>query len=188
MSSKLIKGILNDTEYNAGGISHIWLLNIEDFLAYQFEDDSLYDNFFVSDVFKENRFIELGRVDESSFSETYNAGIYKQELNSYIRTFNRNTIEWSQIAQKGRYLVVFRTQMDRYFIFGSDGGARLAYSEQTGQTKGVNGIQFKIEKSSMYPVFEAHADVVKIKVLGSEHAQYLINENNNETNILIEVL
>lgn len=187
MSINIQTGIENIAEYNAGGISHIWLLNISDFISYQFEDDSLYDKAFVNMIFKENRFLEVGIVDECNFSETYSSGIYKQELSSYIRTINKSTISWIQQAQNGRFLVVFRTVLNTYFSFGSDGGAKLTYSEQSGQAGGINGMQLKIEKSSVLPLFEVHPDVVKTRVLGSEHSQYLVTEKNDKTNILIEI-
>lgn len=189
MAYKLTKGIDNVPEYNLGGMSNIWLLNIDDFKAYQFRDDSLYNSGYVDEVYKSNPFIELGRVDETNLKETIGNGIYKQELNTFVRTMSEETLNWLQYAMLGRYLVIFRTMHDRFFTFGSDGGAKLSYSAQTGQIGDVNGTAIKLEKSSIYPMFEVNGDTLKTKVLGSEFLSYITTEKSDiiNTNYLIEI-
>lgn len=183
MVYKLTNGIDNLPEYNLGGISNIWLLNIDDFTAYLFRDDSLYNSGYVEDVYRSAPFFDLGCVNEASLKESFGNAIYKQELNTFVRTLNEDTLSWFQHAMYGRYLVIFRTMNDRYFTFGSDGGAKLSYSGQTGQTGETSGIAIKLEKNSIYPMFEVHADAIKTKILCSESLFYITTENSDSTNI-----
>ena len=189
MAYKLTKGIDNLTEYNLGGISHIWLLNIDDFITYKFKDDGLHNSNYVDAIYKKNLFLELGSIEETSLKESPANGIYKQEINTFIRTLSNEMLSWFGYATNGRYLVVIRTLNNRHFTFGSDGGAKLSYSGQTGQTGELNGMTLKLEKSSIYPLFEVDPDALKTRVLGSQHSLYMATEYSTNTNIkyLIEI-
>lgn len=189
MAYKLTKGIDSLAEYNLGGISHIWLLNIDDFISYRFKDDGLHNSSYVEAIYKENPFLELGSVEETNLKESLANGIYKQEINTSIRTLNNEIFDWLRYASCGRYVVVLRTMDNRHFVFGSDGGAKLSYSGQTGQKGELNGTVIKIEKSSVYPLFEINPDTLRTRVLGNESLFYMATEHsNNETiNYLIEI-
>lgn len=189
MAYKLTNGINNLTEYNLGGISHIWLLNIDDFISYRFKDDGLHNSSYVDAIYKENTFLELGSVEETNLKESLANGTYKQEINTSIRTLSNEILEWLRYAAYGKYVVVVRTMDDRHFVFGSDGGAKLSHSVQTGQRGELNGVTIKLEKSSIYPIFEVNADTLKTRVLGSESLSYIATEHSNNTNItyLIEI-
>ncbi len=189
MAYKLTKGIDSPTNYNLGGISNIWLLNIDDFITYKFKDDALHNTSYVDAIYKENIFFELGNVEESNLKETIGNGIYKQEINTFIGDLNQDILNWLQYAVYGRYVVVIRTMHDRYFTFGSDGGAKLSHSGQTGQRGELNGVAIKLDKSSIYPLFEINPDAVKTRVLGSQFSAYMVTENSNNANInyLIEI-
>ncbi|PXV69243.1 hypothetical protein CLV62_101512 [Dysgonomonas alginatilytica] len=183
MAYKLTRGIDNLTEYNLGGISHIWLLNIDDFIAYQFRDDSLYNSGYVDAVYKSAPFFDLGCVDETNLKETFGNGVYKQELSTFVHTLNEDTLNWVQHAMHGKYLIIFRTISDRYFTFGSDGGAKLSYSGQTGQTGEINGVTIKLEKNSIYPIFEVHSNAVSTSLLVSQFLSCITTEESDITNI-----
>lgn len=186
MAYKLTRGIDNLTEYNLGGISHIWLLNIDDFISYKFKDDSLYNSNYVDAIHKKNIFFEL----EANMKEFVGNGIYKQEINTFIRTLSNDLVTWLRYAVHGRYIVVFRTMNNKHFTFGSDGGAKLSYSGQTGQTGESNGISIKLEKNSIYPIFEINANAVSTAILGSEILSGIIAEESDITNInyIIEIV
>lgn len=190
MAYKLTRGIDNLTEYNLGGISHIWLLNIDDFISYKFKDDSLYNSNYVDAIHKKNIFFELGCAPEANMKESVGNGIYKQEINTFIRTLSNDFVTWFRYAVHGRYIVVFRTMNNKHFTFGSDGGAKLSYSGQTGQTGESNGISIKLEKNSIYPIFEINADAVSTAILGSEILSGIITEESDITNInyIIEIV
>ena len=189
MAYKLTKGINSLNEYNLGGISHIWLLNIDDFITYKFKDDGLHNSNYVDAIYKDNPFLEIGSIEETNLKESWVNGIYKQEVNTFIRTLSDEILSWFSYAANGRYVVVIRAMNDRHFVFGSDGGAKLSYSSQTGQVGELNGITLKLEKSSIYPLFEVNADTLKTRVLGSESLVYLATEYSTNTNInyLIEI-
>lgn len=53
--------------------------------------------------------------------ESVGNGIYKQEINTFIRTLSNDLITWLRYAVHGRYIVVFRTMNNKHFTFGSDG-------------------------------------------------------------------
>lgn len=189
MAYKLTQGIDSLTEYNLGGISHIWLLNIDDFITYKFKDDGLHNSSYVDAIYKENPFLELGTIEETNLKESVGNGIYKQELNTFIRLLSNEVLNWLSYAVYGRFVVVIRTMHDRHFVFGSDGGAKISYSGQTGQTGELNGVTIKLEKSSIYPMFEVNPDTLKTRVLGSESLLYMATEYSNNANInyLIEI-
>lgn len=191
MAYKLTKGINSLTEYNLGGISHIWLLNIDDFITYKFKDDDLYSSSYVDAIYKEDLFLKLGSIEESNFKESLTNGIYKQEISTYIRTLRSDILNRLNYAIHGKYLVVVRTMHNKYFTFGSDGGATLSYSGQASRQLGEpNGVMIKLEKNSIYPMFEAHPDAIKTRVLGSDFMSCIITEQSDITNInyIIEIL
>lgn len=180
MINTLTRSIYNHAEYNLGGISHIWLLNIDDFVGYRFKDDGLYDSCYVEAIDKSNIFFELGCVPETNFKESLTNGMYKQELNTFVRTLNNNLIAWLRYAMSGKFVVVVRTMDGKYFVFGSDGGARLSYSGQTGQAGDTNGITLKLEKTSIYPLFEVNETAIETAILSSQALECLVTENSND--------
>lgn len=168
MKSRLLKDIKTAYEYNAGGLTNIFLLNIDYFQGYEFRGDNLYDESYVERIFKVAPFVEIAIENESKFSETINNGVYKQELETYVRAIDGELIQWMLRARMNKYLVIFRTRFGRYFVFGSDGGANLSHSGQTGQVADVNGMSLKLEKSSVYPHFEVAATAMTEHVSHSE--------------------
>lgn len=185
MGSKLYTSFRSDGIYNMGGITGIWLLYADDFVAYRFADDTLYSSGYVTDIIRNGQFIGLGHENESHLSETFSDGVYKQELKSFIRVVDRRSINWLMQAHNNRFVVVACTCQGAALTFGSDGGAKLSYSIQSGQTGDINGISLKLEKTSVYPILEVNPESIKTKVLSSEVFNYICAET---TNNLIEIL
>lgn len=152
--------MMSACEYNASGLTNIYLLNIDFFQDFRFRDDGLYDESYVEKIFRVGPFFELSVERESKFTETSGNDVYKQELETFVRTIDSHTIAWLQRARREKFLVVFRTRGNRYFVFGSDGGATLSSSAQTGQTGDLNGVNIRIDKESVYPHFETNADTL----------------------------
>ncbi|NDW19796.1 hypothetical protein D0T53_12890 [Dysgonomonas sp. 216] len=140
--------------YNTGGISRIWLLDIQDFNSYKFRDDKLYNEAFVESIIAKSAFTEIEAIEECYFSETLSGNIYKQEINSFIGILNYSTL--AQFLETGsrKYLIVFETRQGGYFVFGSDGGATIGFDQQTGRSGEIAGYNVKITKDSSYPLFE----------------------------------
>lgn len=157
---RFLKNIKHTCEYNAGGVASIYLLDIKDFISYTFRDDKLFTECFVENIKSIDEYIEISSVDESNFLETQENGIYKQELNTYVRSLDSEKLSGLLIAGANKYLVVFKTLQGRAFSFGSDSGASLTYSQQTGQTGEVEGYSINITKNSIYPLFEVKIDEV----------------------------
>ena len=193
MSCRLIQNIKHGCEYNAGGITNIYIMDIDDFLYYLFKGDKLYNQCFVNDIIvtKEgeltaiSKFVELDTVNESNFTETQDNGIYKQQLSTFIRTPEATKSANLLLAGVNKYLIAFRTSQDRYYCFGSDGGASLSYSQISGQTGEVSGYTITISKESIYPCFETDKAVFRniIRLLSHEDGLYTVTEDNYSINI-----
>ena len=160
MSCFLTKNIKHTCEYNPGGITSIFLLDIRDFVSYTFKDDKLYNECFVENIKAVADYVEISTVDESNFTETHESDIYKQELSTYVRSLDAEKLSSLLLATSNRYLITFKTMQGRAFSFGSDGGASLTFTQQTGQLGESSGYQITITKQSIYPLFEVKVDEI----------------------------
>lgn len=158
MSCFLTKNIKHTRGYNPGGINAIFLLDIRDFVSYTFNDDKLYNECLVENIKAVAGYIEISTVNESNFTETQDSDIYKQELSTYVRSLDAEKLSNLLIAKANRYLVAFTTLQGKAFVFGSDGGASLSFTQQTGQLGESSGYQITIYKQSIYPLFEVQVD------------------------------
>lgn len=158
MSCNLIKKITHKCEYNAGGISNIFLLDIDHFKSYRFKGDKLYSECFVEAVDASADYVELDVVNECAFSESQSNGIYKQELATFIRSLEGEKLSQLLLAGANRYLVCFKTLQGRAFTFGSDGGASLSFGQKVGAVGEVEGYAITLSKNSIYPLFEMQLD------------------------------
>ena len=182
MNSRLLNNIIHTGDYNNGGITEIYLLDINDFISYRFSDDRLFDSCYVEKITATSVFFQLGAVDESYFTESCNNGIYKQELTTFIRTAEARRTADLLTASFRNYLVVFRNTQGKMYCFGSDGGASLSYIQQSGKVGEVTGYQVNIYKESLYPLFELNPNGYNsIEVLGTESGSILVTENQENT-------
>lgn len=140
--------------YNLGGISHIWLLNIHDFISYKFEQDKLSDRCLVNSIIASSVFFEVDAINESNYTETYSEGVYKQKLATFIYPLTSEKLSNLLTVKKGKYLVAFRTVSNKFFCFGGDGGASVSFSQQSGKDGDNQGYSITIEKSSSDPLYE----------------------------------
>ena len=177
MTTKLLNNILHTPDYNTGGVSRIYLLDVDDFVSYQFEGNQLYDKVLVEKMkVRSSDYITLDIVDETEFSENYANGIYKQELKTFVRTIDHSKTA-SLLAMQNRNYVVFFGSNDGLYTFGSDGGASVSFNQQTGQMRGVAGYNLTIHKDSIYPLFEVdEARLNRIDVLGAESLEAIVTE------------
>ncbi|GAB6007486.1 hypothetical protein FACS1894179_04850 [Bacteroidia bacterium] len=186
MGCKLIQNIKHSCEYNAGGITEIYLLDIDDFVAYQFEGDALYDGCMVDTIKTQNvDYLRMDTVIESNFTETQDSGIFKQTLSTFVGTPEASKTSNLLLSAGRKYLVVFKTSQGMFYSFGSDGGATIAFSQQTGQQGEASGYSIAITKNSIYPLFEVNARKFnKILVLGT-HPGVMVPTEDNKKAILI---
>lgn len=155
---KLFNSIKHGSEYDAGGIVALYLLPIDDFVSYTFRGDGMFDTGYVEKIKASSEYTELDTISGSSFKETNEKGIYKQELTTFVRTLDGDKLSTLLRASTGRFLVTFKTYGNRAYTFGSDGGATLAFSQQTGQMGEASGFTITLLKNSLYPLFEAGLD------------------------------
>lgn len=180
MSCRLIQNITHSCEYNAGGITNIYLLDIRDFVSYTFSQDGLYDSCFVDKINTTTSFLEIGTVNESSFSETNENGVHKQELTTFIHTLSSDKLANILLAASNKHLVALRTSQGKMYCFGSDGGASFAFSQVTGQMGEVTGYSINISKNSVFPLFEINVDRFNtIPVLATEDSRIVSTEDKN---------
>lgn len=173
MSCRLLKDIKHNCEYNGIGISSIYLLDIRDFIAYQFLNDRLFDQCFVEAIkIKASNYISLDVVDESNFLETQENGIYKQQLTTFVRSLDAEKTASLLLASNNKYITIYRTP-NKSYCFGSDGGASVLFTQQTGQKGEVSGYSITIDKSSIYPLFEIDID-------NTQHITRIFNGMFNE--------
>lgn len=173
MSCRLLKDIRHNCEYNGIGISSIYLLDIRDFIAYQFLNDGLFNQCFIEAIkIKTPNYISLDVVDESNFLETQDNGIYKQQLTTFIRSLEAEKTASLLLANNNKYIVIYRTS-NKSYCFGSDGGAYVSFTQQTGQKGEVSGYSITIDKNSIYPLFEIDID-------NTQHITRIFNEMFNE--------
>jgi len=177
MTCKLLKNITHTCEYNPGGIIAVYLLDIRDFISYRFADDGLFNCGFINSIESQEPFREIGAVNESAFSETYDNGVYKQQLTTFVRTLSGEKLSGLILAANSKYLVAFRNSQGKVYCFGNDGGASLSFSQVSGQTGETSGYQVTVTKDSVYPLFETDARRFNtVPVLGTEDLRVVVTE------------
>lgn len=158
MDCKLDKNLTGECKYAISGIHSLWVLNIDDFQVYEFQNDKLYSEIYIDNIYIKGRWYELQTIDESKFTEKFANGGYTQELTTYISKFDSEIQAEMLKTNKKKFLVLFRTNEGRYFVFGSDGGVPLVYTAETG-TKGSSiGYSVTLSKNSQFPLFEVNPD------------------------------
>ncbi len=178
MTCRLLQNIKHTCDYNPGGITGIYLLDINDFAGYQFAGDIWLDTCYVEKIDSPDGFLELDTVAESTFVESHENEIFKQELNTFIHTLEGSKLSDLLIANVNKYVVTFRTSQGKMYSFGSDGGASLSFSQITGQMGEVSGYQIKLSKNSVYPLFEVNAERFNtVSVLATEDNLVLKTED-----------
>jgi len=182
MTCRLLKNISHTCDYNPGGIVGVYLLDIRDFVSYRFADDGLFDKCMVQSIKTDIPFREIGAVNESTFTETYDNGIYKQQLSTFVRTLSGEKLSDLLLATTNRYIAAFRNSQGKIYCFGSDGGASLSFTQITGQMGETAGYQISITKDSIYPLFETDARRFNtIPVLGTEDLREVTTEDHKNT-------
>lgn len=158
MNCKLNKDLTGDCKYSISGIHSLWVLNIDDFQVYEFQNDKLYSEIYVDNIYIKGRWYELQTTDDSKFTEKFANGGYTQELTTYISKFDSEIQAEILKTNKRKFLVLFRTNEGRYFVYGSDGGIPLTYTAETGAKGASIGYSVTLSKFSQFPLFEVNPD------------------------------
>ena len=180
MNKNIITGIEKHTGYNTGGISNIFLLDIRSFIAYRFTNDMLFDECFVESVrISDYNYMEVETIESSKFQESMDNGIYKQQLTTFVRKLGAAKTSNLLKTNTTKYLVMFKTYENKYFCFGSDGGATVSFSQISGEIGGSSGYNLTINKSSVYPLFQSNFNNRIIEsLLTTENNQLITTEDN----------
>lgn len=180
MNKNIITGIEKHTGYNTGGISNIFLLDIRSFIAYRFTNDMLFHECFVESVrISDYNYMEVETIESSKFQESMDNGIYKQQLTTFVRKLGAAKTSNLLKTNTTKYLVMFKTYENKYFCFGSDGGATVSFSQISGEIGGSSGYNLTINKSSVYPLFQINFNNRIIEsLLTTENNQLITTEDN----------
>lgn len=187
MTCRLIQNIRHTCDYNPGGIREIYLLDIRDFIAYYFTNDSLYDSCDVGHVIMplDIDYIQLDVVSQSNFIESNDNGLFKQQLTTFVGVPEHTKTSDAWLASTNKYVVFFRTSQGKVYTFGSDGGATFSFTQTTGQTGETSGYNITLSKNSTYPLFEVDVNKFnKTLVLGTE-SQTAVSTEDERYAILI---
>lgn len=180
MNKNIITGIDRNMGYNTGGISNIFLLDIRSFLAYRFTDDMLFNECFVESIrISDYNYIEVETIEQSKFQESLDNGIYKQQLTTFVRKLGASKTSNLLVANASKYLILFKTYENKYFSFGSDGGASVSFSQISGEIGGSSGYNLTIEKNSIYPLFQIDFNKRIIESLLTSENDHLISTEDN---------
>lgn len=187
MACRLIQNIKHTCLYNPGGISEIYLLDIDDFISYTFINDTLYNTCYVDNISKKEKakFIVLSEVSESNFTESGDSGLYKQQFSSFVGTIEAAKTANLLIASNRKYLVAFRNMQGKVYTFGQDGGASVTFTQITGQIGETAGYQVTITKESVYPLFELNAEKFNTTLLLSTENKRIVLTEDRKCAILI---
>lgn len=179
MSCRLLQNIKHTCEYNSGGISEIYLLDYNDFVSYHFFNDSNFDTCIIDEINASGNPVLLDSVDESNFNETYNNGIYTQQLTTFIRSIDGLKTNSLLTASNRRYVVIFKTYQGNYYTFGQDGGVSLSFSQVVGQIGETIGYNILLTKESIYTLYEliSFEIINNIYVLGTENNMIMCTED-----------
>lgn len=184
MGCRLTQNIRHTCDYNPGGIKEIYLLDQKSLMSYRFLNDNDFDSCFVEEILRpvvvnENHdYIRLDTIDESSFTETPEKGIYKQELQTFIRRLEADKTAQLLTAQENKYLVAYTTYEGKAFGFGLEEGATISFTQRSGQKGETSGYQINIRQNSLYPLFEIDPDTLKYHLLASEDDVLMSTEDD----------
>lgn len=180
MSKSIITGINQNWGYNTGGISNIFLLDAHSFVSYRFKDDKLFDECFVESIrISDYNYIEVETIESSKFQESFDNGIYKQQLTTFVRALSSSKTANLLAANRNKYVILFKTYENKYFTFGSDGGASVSFSQISGEIGGSSGYNLAIDKNSVYPLFQIDFHNKVVESLLTSESNHLIKTEDN---------
>lgn len=156
MAKCRIKSIKPPCDYQVEGISKIWLLDWEDFRGYRFEGNDLYSSCLVTDILRVAEYTELAAPD--MVARYSSSGNYIHNLETFVSGLDAFTIANLHLGTKRRQVVIFLSNSGKYFTFGYEAGAVLAYQNQTAEGFGS---MVNLNAPSTYPLFEVTPDAMK---------------------------
>lgn len=171
-----INSINKRCAYNPGGISHIKILDREDLRYIAFLHDGLYENNLITNVIRKEKFTDIPASDTAKYTKTLQGKLYTHTLETFAENLDYRTIRDLDLAKLKKYVVVYRTNVGKYYLFGYNPGASLSYSAQTEEGSGV---LIRLTETTEYPLFEGDGDITRqrIKVLGTEDKRLVITED-----------
>lgn len=157
MAKSRIQNLKPPCGYSSEGVTAAWLLDFEDFRAFRFRGDDLYNNCFVEAIFRDGGFTELPAPNTAKYSSAINNKIYAHTLETFIPELSDEILANLHLATRRRFVVVMKLNTGRFFTFGYEAGASLTYAGQTAENIGA---LVTLTAASIYPLFEVVDTVI----------------------------
>lgn len=143
--------------YNPGGITSVQVLDFDDFIAFGFTNDALYDSCLVTQVQRSGEFADV-QEDVAKYSGPISGKIITHMLETFVGALEAQYIASLHLASRRRYVVIFNGMDDRAYAFGYEAGASVVYN---GQTDGALGFLVTFTCQSVYPLFEVTPEALQ---------------------------
>lgn len=178
---------LKPCEYTPQGISAIKLLDTNDFVSLEFKEDGLYSNNLITKIRRKGGFVEIESPITAKYTLTRQNGRYTHTLETFLEDLSYTNLADQDLASKARkYVVLFRTNVGKWFLFGYDPGASFSFSSQTEES---TGSLIKLAESSEFPLFGVDANALTdLKPLATYEPSpvnsFCVQSNGGNTGIL----
>lgn len=151
MAGCRITSIKPDCGYKLFGVEEIKILDYEDFSGVDFYGDNLYDRQLIDKIYKNADFTDVAKSDNSRYNSTTQNGIYSHTLQTFVDDLSASILSNIHLASKRRYVVLFKANNQKYYLFGYDSGATFSHTEQTDDSIGSS---VTLTAQSEYLLFE----------------------------------
>ena len=173
-----INHLAKSPQYASSGIRQIRLLDYDDFAALQFDSSDANgegSRNLITNILREGEFIDLEASQTAKYTLTSEGGEYAHTLETFLDSMRHKVIASLNLATKRKkYVVLFRTTDEQFFLFGSNPGAKLFYSSQTDE---ATGSIIKLSEMSENPLFEVDKEAAT-RTTFSTTIRYIPNPEN----------
>lgn len=142
--------------YSIGGISKLFILDMDNFQDYKFNDDNLYDEILLDYIYHKGKFYEIEASDNAVFTEKYDNKLFTKQLKTSVGKFSYEIEKQLTLSVRKQYLVAFRSYNNgKWFVFDN---ATLIYDSTIEAKAGSIQYNLTFDSTSDKPLYEMKAD------------------------------